>query len=822
MTIRRLVFAAIVFTFFGTELSATTYPAASCNESDVQAAYTAEQASKQDGDIISIPDCHLSPGIWNSYWTISPTNSLTFQGAGAMSATSGGASSTGTDLTIIYITTPNVGIMTLTTSANKSYRITGINFRFPDVWRPATAYTTNTVIVDSNGHNQKLTSSNCTSKSSTPSVNPSWNTSGGTTSDNTCTWTDQGALDTSGGLLIQGSSTSVRYDHNHIMELGSGMSPLYVKDLVMGVVDHNFVEKGGPKGISFLINVQNGTNWDGDTTGQGDGSWSEDSYWGSSKFIFVEDNLLNNLGQAGGEINDCYIGGRGVIRYNTMYGYGIALNHEGQSSSHGCRAMEVYKNQFQPFLAWQANTFYMTGGNITDAASHTQKITSGNCISGSTLPSWPETTGSTTSDGTCVWTDQALYEAQALSGSRSGSFYVWGNNSPGTQIAMSGFLDRVGGYNGVPPGDYVGMCGNGNLKDGFVGIVNTSGTAVTLTSGNNTWGTNMQFPTRTYDLWPNTSNPYIYIAGVRYTVASVTDATHLTLTTSAGTQTGVVYYVPSVWDGNADDTGYPCWDQPGRGKGDRMTGTIQAGNRLNSITGTATWPHNVLDPVYVWANSLTQQVAVIRYNENLSKNNRDYFYDGMSTATLTQTSPTAPFNGALVTTDVSSWSATSSVLTITVSSTAGFSVGQIVNTNALATGSYGLPIDVTAAITAINSGAKTISMAYPYAFADSGGAGGTVSSIGVGQGTLANRPTTCTQGTDLALGNIAAPGVAYWATDAVNTQDAAHPGVLYVCNPTNTWTAYYTPYTYPHPLNGTTPPPGTPPTPPTNLAATPQ
>ena len=50
---------------------------------------------------------------------------------------------------------------------------------------------------------------------------------------------------------------------------------------------------------------------------------------------------------------------------------------------------------------------------------------------------------------------------------------------------------------------------------------------------------------------------------------------------------------------------------------------------------------------------------------------------------------------------------------------------------------------------------------------------------GVGSGTLSSRPSTC------------APMVAYWATDT-NT--------LYQCSSTNTWTAYYTPYTYPHPL----------------------
>ncbi len=61
---------------------------------------------------------------------------------------------------------------------------------------------------------------------------------------------------------------------------------------------------------------------------------------------------------------------------------------------------------------------------------------------------------------------------------------------------------------------------------------------------------------------------------------------------------------------------------------------------------------------------------------------------------------------------------------------------------------------------------------------------------GVGEGLLSARTSTCTAGPG---GNT--PGVGYWATDT-NT--------LYVCNPTNTWTTYYTPYTYPNPLQGVT------------------
>lgn len=61
---------------------------------------------------------------------------------------------------------------------------------------------------------------------------------------------------------------------------------------------------------------------------------------------------------------------------------------------------------------------------------------------------------------------------------------------------------------------------------------------------------------------------------------------------------------------------------------------------------------------------------------------------------------------------------------------------------------------------------------------------------GVGVGTLANRPPTCTT------------GVGYWATDqgSWNTSGSGEQGVLYKCTSTNTWTSYYTPYTYPHPI----------------------
>lgn len=62
---------------------------------------------------------------------------------------------------------------------------------------------------------------------------------------------------------------------------------------------------------------------------------------------------------------------------------------------------------------------------------------------------------------------------------------------------------------------------------------------------------------------------------------------------------------------------------------------------------------------------------------------------------------------------------------------------------------------------------------------------------GMGVGTIASRPATCTT------------GVGYWATNEGewnDTNGATADGRLYKCTATNTWTLYYTPFTYPHPL----------------------
>lgn len=89
---------------------------------------------------------------------------------------------------------------------------------------------------------------------------------------------------------------------------------------------------------------------------------------------------------------------------------------------------------------------------------------------------------------------------------------------------------------------------------------------------------------------------------------------------------------------------------------------------------------------------------------------------------------------------------------------------------------------------------------------------------GMGFGTLANRPTTCTtNATESGAGVGYAAGTTVGTIGASSTEGTASDYVIYTCSATNNWTVYYTPYTYPHPLVQGDPPP---PAPPTQLQAT--
>jgi hypothetical protein len=86
--------------------------------------------------------------------------------------------------------------------------------------------------------------------------------------------------------------------------------------------------------------------------------------------------------------------------------------------------------------------------------------------------------------------------------------------------------------------------------------------------------------------------------------------------------------VGSPWDGNQSN-GYPCLDGIGRGQSQALNGAVFP-SRVDSVTGTITWPQQKLEPVYMWNNTMNSGGTAATYvliQDSVTQNNRDYYYD---------------------------------------------------------------------------------------------------------------------------------------------------------------------------------------------------
>jgi hypothetical protein len=126
---------------------------------------------------------------------------------------------------------------------------------------------------------------------------------------------------------------TMRIDHCKFDRLNG---TLLVPRDVLGVIDHNlFLEAG-----SEAIQVWN-ARWGGRSFG--DGSWTDTNHFGTSRFLFIEDNTF----YGGPHAIDAYAGARYVTRYNTF----VNSKHGGHGTEstgryRGMRAIESYNNRF--------------------------------------------------------------------------------------------------------------------------------------------------------------------------------------------------------------------------------------------------------------------------------------------------------------------------------------------------------------------------------------------------------------------------------------------------------------------------------------------
>jgi len=141
----------------------------------------------------------------------------------------------------------------------------------------------------------------------------------------------------SGIIRINGiayDSRTMRIDHCKFDHLNGTL--LVARD-VIGVIDHNVFLEAGKEAIQ----VHN-EHWGGGM--YANGSWMDTNHFGTSQFIFIEDNTFI-YNSAYGAI-DAYAGARYVARYNTF----MNCHHGGHGTegqrNRGMRAIESYNNTF--------------------------------------------------------------------------------------------------------------------------------------------------------------------------------------------------------------------------------------------------------------------------------------------------------------------------------------------------------------------------------------------------------------------------------------------------------------------------------------------
>ena len=144
-----------------------------------------------------------------------------------------------------------------------------------------------------------------------------------------------------GIIHIKGSNTNgslFRFDHCKWTDLNG----FFVLNTVIGVVDHNIATVGNHV-LEWMYPY--GSVWNGAT--YGDGSWAAPANYGSSQFLFIEDNTFTcTRTTLQGTLTDGYNGARFVVRHNSINNFLIG-NHGTESPGRGrsSRAMEIYNNQ---------------------------------------------------------------------------------------------------------------------------------------------------------------------------------------------------------------------------------------------------------------------------------------------------------------------------------------------------------------------------------------------------------------------------------------------------------------------------------------------
>lgn len=378
-------------------------------------------------------------------------------------------------------------------------------------------------------------------------------------------------------FAIQTDNPNVRLDHIHFGNTAQSYQVWLTRN-AYGVMDHCIWSiRHGSNNQS--VHFQNGA------ADKGDQNWADFTNWGGSNFFFMEDCQIDNddpaIETAGN--TDAEDGARYVMRY-CIVNNAKANDHGTETRSRSVRAVEVYKNRFS-FASSNVNGPLIRGGtwlihqNIYSGMSSTaiallfRNISEENFV-------WP------LADGTAVWdvNDQTDHTGNTFGGGSLGLY-------------ASGLCAADSTY---PPA-------NGD-SNGFGHIITSQSFPVNIWAGFSVRNiaSGRQHSSLVYG---NSSNVIYY----KYQ--------------DGGTGNNIPFLTGDTYEIRKINI---AMDQPGRGKGDLISGA--PGSIINTITGTPSWPRNAPDPIYNWLNRTPSNVQMDfgTQGQSFIQPDRDYYNENQS------------------------------------------------------------------------------------------------------------------------------------------------------------------------------------------------